>query len=272
EALIIACEVRDVLLHGNFNLRGWATNNPKVANELGEIASVPLRSLPEDGTSAKILGLIWETRNDVLGFNVEATSLTFTRRGLLSRLAGLYDPLGLISPVTISGKIQMKSLVVKGLDWDDPVDLEQKRWWNNWNHQLIELGKLKFPRCISSLGGDDIQRQLHVFCDASEDGFCAGVVDRIWNRWTTEYLPTLLTRNKWSTKMINIPLGTEVLVVGTPEARSKWKMGTVTDIHPSEDGLVRAVTIRTPEGVMKRPITKICPLQPLTKSSDQQAN
>eukprot|EP00094_Tigriopus_californicus_P006188 TCALIF_05956-PA protein Name:"Protein of unknown function" AED:0.30 eAED:0.41 QI:0/0/0/1/0/0/5/0/223 len=49
-------------------------------------------------------------------------------------------------------------------------------------------------------------------------------------------------------------------------------MGTVIDIHPSNDGLVRAVIIRTPEGIMKRPITKIYPLQPLTKSSNQQAN
>jgi len=34
----------------------------------------------------------------------------------------------------------------------------------------------------------------------------------------------------------------------------------VTSIHPGQDGIVRVVTIRTPKGVFKRSISKICPL------------
>lgn len=37
----------------------------------------------------------------------------------------------------------------------------------------MELKKVKFPRCLSPLIGDALERQLHEFCDASKDGFCA---------------------------------------------------------------------------------------------------
>eukprot|EP00094_Tigriopus_californicus_P009547 TCALIF_09205-PA protein Name:"Protein of unknown function" AED:0.72 eAED:0.72 QI:0/-1/0/1/-1/1/1/0/153 len=63
--------------------------------------------------------------------------------------------------------------------------------------------------------------------------------------------------------MENIIVGTEVLVVGSSEPRSTWRTGTVEDVHPGVDGLVRAVTIKTAEGLVQRPITKICPLLPL---------
>lgn len=61
--------------------------------------------------------------------------------------------------------------------------------------------------------------------------------------------------------MKNMKVGSEVLVIGTPEPRGNWKIGTGTEVHPRKDGLVRAVTISTKEGVVTRPVTKVASLE-----------
>ncbi|CAG7723226.1 unnamed protein product [Allacma fusca] len=52
---------------------------------------------------------------------------------------------------------------------------------------------------------------------------------------------------------------------------TELKLGRILHIHPGPDGLVRVVTVRTPNGELKRPIVKLCPLpfnqSPAAKSS-----
>ncbi|XP_059083353.1 uncharacterized protein LOC131880688 [Tigriopus californicus] len=173
EALEMARDVRDVLARGNFNLRGWETNSPAVTSDLEGGMHGGQRSLTDGDQCTRVLGLHWRTTWDDLSFFATSHELVRTRRGLLSRLAGLYDPLGLIAPITVAGKIMMKHLVIRGLDWDDPVDQKSMEWWIQWNSGLNLLSATCFPRCMAPMSGRDITQELHVFCDASEDAFCA---------------------------------------------------------------------------------------------------
>ncbi|TRY61974.1 hypothetical protein TCAL_13667 [Tigriopus californicus] len=59
-----------------------------------------------------------------------------------------------------------------------------------------------------------------------------GVVDMVWKRWTTQYLPNLLSRRKWTSLKDNLQVGDPVLVVGSPEPHNCWKMGVVETTHP----------------------------------------
>ncbi|XP_038845403.1 uncharacterized protein LOC120044802 [Salvelinus namaycush] len=47
------------------------------------------------------LGLNWDLRTDTFTFKVAKDEKPFTRRGVLSTLNSLYDPLGFVAPVTI---------------------------------------------------------------------------------------------------------------------------------------------------------------------------
>ena len=40
----------------------------------------------------------------------------------------------------------------------------------------------------------------------------------------------------------------------------QWPTAIITETYPGKDGVVRVVTLKTPKGTSKRPITKICPL------------
>ncbi|EFA12598.1 hypothetical protein TcasGA2_TC001838 [Tribolium castaneum] len=88
-----------------------------------------------------------------------------------------------------------------------------------------------------------------------------------WSIWSKEYLHLLQTRAKWQMSSDNeCPIETIVLLKeSTPPLL--WKMGSVIEIHPGSDGVVRVVTVKTSSGVLKRPVTKLVPL--IRESSPQ---
>jgi len=51
---------------------------------------------------------------------------TFTKRKMLSAINSVFDPLGLVSPVLITGKILYSIACLKQLPWDDAVPEEIK--------------------------------------------------------------------------------------------------------------------------------------------------
>lgn len=68
----------------------------------------------------------------------------------------------------------VQQLWVKQREWDDP-DLPENllRTWKEWERELPELQHITLPRCYSSPGLDtpNSQRDIHVFCDASEKAY-----------------------------------------------------------------------------------------------------
>lgn len=81
-----------------------------------------------------------------------------------------------------------------------------------------------------------------------------------WRRWSHDYLHHLQQRTKWTSSCPNVQPGALVIVREDNLPPISWKLAVVENVHPGADGLIRVVTIRTPHGVFKRPITKLCPL------------
>ena len=54
--------------------------------------------------STRTLGVVWNVGTDTFGFEVPAKEHAVTRRGILSVIASLYDPLGMFSPVVLRAK------------------------------------------------------------------------------------------------------------------------------------------------------------------------
>ena len=82
-----------------------------------------------------------------------------------------------------------------------------------------------------------------------------------WRRFTKEYLSSLTERKKWKEKKQNLKEGDVVLVTEPNQPQGVWPLGRIVSTHPGQDGLVRAVTVRTQLGEYKRPITKLCLVQ-----------
>uniref|UniRef100_A0A2H1VPI7 SFRICE_041189 n=1 Tax=Spodoptera frugiperda TaxID=7108 RepID=A0A2H1VPI7_SPOFR len=93
----------------------------------------------------------------------------------------------------------------------------------------------------------------------------------IWKRWRSDYLTQLTTRSKWRQSRENINLNDVVILHDDNLPPGKWSMGRVVDLHPGADGFVRVVSLKTKNGILKRPITKISMLpvnETLSNSSE----
>ncbi|XP_071147616.1 uncharacterized protein [Mytilus edulis] len=115
------------------------------------------------------LGITWDLHSDNFVFHVNNDVKPITRRGLLSSINSLFDPLGFVSPIVISGKILLREVVPPGTDWDEPLSSEHADRWNLWLESLKSLGNFEIPRMITPESVSTAHHlEIHIFCDASE--------------------------------------------------------------------------------------------------------
>jgi hypothetical protein len=87
------------------------------------------------------------------------------------------------------------------------------------------------------------------------------LANQFWQRWVSEYLPTLQSRQKWMKEERNLKKGDLVLIMDGNEPRGHWKKGIVTEVLEDKEGHVRRVTLRTEAGVLLRSVHKLCLLE-----------
>ncbi|XP_065222357.1 uncharacterized protein LOC135846922 [Planococcus citri] len=83
------------------------------------------------------------------------------------------------------------------------------------------------------------------------------IVKSFWEKWCKEYLHSLQQRSKWRNETVEIAVGDIVVIKEVDEAPGKWKMGKVEATFPGSDNHIRVVDVRTENGVLRRPITKL---------------
>eukprot|EP00794_Sanderia_malayensis_P004327 gene4327-4900_t len=114
------------------------------------------------------LGIYWDLKDDMFHVKVSQNSKEFTRRGMLSIVNSLYDPLGFESPVTLKGRLLMRELAAGTVDWDDPIETEKKVEWDAWLKSLEALNNLTVQRCYIGVSLQAATKiELVIFCDAS---------------------------------------------------------------------------------------------------------
>ena len=178
QAVKIALELRELLKKGGFRLAKWASNSkelleclPAEDRSAGSTAAVTDDSPLEE----RALGVYWDIKSDSLRFKSMILTQPSTKRGILSGLSSVYDPLGLASPFILRARWIVQELFRRKVDWDESVPRDLAQSWEEWKEDLVEMRRLRFPRFLGlPAGGGDAQIELHHFCDASEKAY--GVV------------------------------------------------------------------------------------------------
>lgn len=67
----------------------------------------------------------------------------------------------------------------------------------------------------------------------------------------------LQQRTKWMKLEDNVRVGQLVLYRDDSLLPTKWPLARIIEIHPGDDNNTRAVTLKTPHTILKRPIDKI---------------
>lgn len=89
--------------------------------------------------------------------------------------AKLFDPLGLISPFIIGTKILFQILCKNKVGWDEELEGNLAKRWNQLTKELEVLSTIKIPRCYYLVDKVLVEQQVHGFCDASEKAYAAAV-------------------------------------------------------------------------------------------------
>ncbi|XP_062713843.1 uncharacterized protein LOC134290680 [Aedes albopictus] len=176
----LCSDMQQLLKGGGFNLRKWSSNCPAVLEEIPTELKDDRSSFELDDSSAiiKTLGLIWEPRTDVFRFKVpEWTSSVICKRSVISDLARIFDPIGLIGVVTVTAKIFVQILWKQKVSWDEPLQDELQDQWLEFRASLSRLENLQMPRWIG-FRKDCLSVELHGFCDASMKAYGACIYVR----------------------------------------------------------------------------------------------
>lgn len=97
-----------MLASGGFDVVKWSSNNKNLLSTIPANKTLSLHIEFEGDFNVKILGLQWFATAIILIFKVNDFSSTFSKRNILSAVARIFDPFGLVSPMTISAKYYLK--------------------------------------------------------------------------------------------------------------------------------------------------------------------
>ncbi|XP_055585281.1 uncharacterized protein LOC129738121 [Uranotaenia lowii] len=194
EAAKIATEIRLINKNGGFDLHHWRSNSPAVMEVLNEKQSVDKKnlSLIDSTNTERVLGLLWDPSTDELSFSTEMKPEVHhliqqnknpTKRQVLRCVMSLYDPLGILAPYTIHGRILIQELWRSKIGWDEPLKPEAYNRWTQWFRVIEHISNIRISRCyfpcadIATYGNTE----LHVFVDASEVAYCCVLYLRTFN-------------------------------------------------------------------------------------------
>lgn len=120
----------------------------------------------------RTLGIQWCIQTDAFQFKITPKDRPLTRRGVLSTLSSVYDPLGFIAPFVLVGKQILQEMCRNQTDWDSPLPENLRPRWRCWREDLEKLGSLEIKRCLKPENfGDVVVAELHHFSDASTIGY-----------------------------------------------------------------------------------------------------
>jgi hypothetical protein len=115
EVVKLAKDLKATLAKAGFVLTKWTSNNHEVVKEVCSLDGTGVERVKSLGLSAqqfatKSLGVTWNVGEDTFGFSVSVTEKYFTRRGILSSVSSIFDPMGFASPFILLARLWFKAL------------------------------------------------------------------------------------------------------------------------------------------------------------------
>ncbi|XP_075250850.1 uncharacterized protein LOC142343048 [Convolutriloba macropyga] len=147
-----------------------------VSNETDVLKNIPTHDIEENSEIFRVLGQKWNLRSDILimkpltDFSTDA--IEYTQRKIFSLECSIFDPLGILSPLTMRCKILLQEMWILGKKWDEPLPIQISRRLQKILDSFFEA---HLTRTLTSLGFSETSAELHIFVDASTAAMAAGV-------------------------------------------------------------------------------------------------
>lgn len=172
EAIDLLSRTQTSLAESNLRLHKFVSNSQTVLEAFApEDCAAIVEGVDfcgEQVLTQRSLGLLWEIKSDTFTFSVDHDIKPFTRRGILSTVNSVFDPLGFLAPVTIQGRALLRELTAELSDWDTTLPEDKLNKWQAWRNSLMDLRHLHVPRTYTAASlAKAVHVELCVFADAS---------------------------------------------------------------------------------------------------------
>jgi len=135
-----------LLSRGGFHLTKFVANDVEVLSHIpAEDRATETKDLSA-GISSKVLGVKWDITSDEFYFDVCLESENkITKRRILSIVSSIFDPLGFVNPIVISGRMLFQDVVRLKLDWDEEIPPDLLIRWEQWVNQYNHCASSEYP-------------------------------------------------------------------------------------------------------------------------------
>ncbi|XP_075255010.1 uncharacterized protein LOC142346831 [Convolutriloba macropyga] len=176
EALKRSRDLVKLLSKGGFKLTKFTSNVPGLLEELEDqsVEAVPkVIGASMEESSSHVLGLKRDHTKGTLvvscGISCDS-SKAVTQRLVMSLVAKVFDPIGLVVPFTVRARLLLKDVWrLLGQSWDKKLPNQMFDRFSSWSSELPTLALLTIPRCYFSCPFELLD--LHVFGDSSQEVF-----------------------------------------------------------------------------------------------------
>ena len=88
-------------------------------------------------TSELALGLIWKIQKDTFTFKPIIKYYTNAKRGILSLMSSIFNPLGILTPCLFESKHIVQQLWKQNIDCDELIPSSLLKQWEVWKEYLL---------------------------------------------------------------------------------------------------------------------------------------
>ena len=163
EALLYFEKACKIMREGHFIVRQWYTNSATLQE------FICTHKAGGKSEIVSLLGLLWDASTDAISFpeqQFNSTLNSLSKRKVLSIASQLFDPLGLVLPVTVAARLFIAELWEEKPGWDQPLPTSKINVWKNIENDLNATSRFRFLRWIDF--SSDMPVYIHVFTDASK--------------------------------------------------------------------------------------------------------
>ena len=170
---------------GGFRLTKFICNRRSVLESIPkEEQSKDVKALDlnyDDLPVEHALGVQWCVESDTFKFHITVKDKPVTRRGILSVVSYIYDPLGFAAPFMLTAKRLLQDLCKEEkLGWDDELPDTYRMRWEKWRNELPLLERLTISHCVKPTKFGEVKsREIHIFSDASTVGYGSVAYQRL---------------------------------------------------------------------------------------------
>lgn len=111
--------------------------------------------------------MIWNINQDTPTFKPVNREYPNTKRGMLSLVSSVFDPLGILTPSLLEAKLIIQELWKLQIDWDSTIPLELEIRWIKWKGRLDKISRVNLNRLHGFQHLDKMEVELNISCDAS---------------------------------------------------------------------------------------------------------